>query len=237
MSTMPDIRGQEFTDILARSYLSTKVFGKTFLPERFYRPFGSIHEKIFDLIDDDSKQQVAIGAPRGTGKTSLVNFALAAKHILYKKTDFIVTVSMSAKHAIMQAENLKYELETNLLIKKVFGSQKSGNWSKEEWVTKDGIMMLPRGAGQQVRGMLHRNSRPGLILVDDLEDPEHLDSSEQRMKKKEWFFADVCNSIDRGSKDWRIIVIGTILHEDSLLVNLIDDPDWDSINLPLCDDQ
>ncbi len=235
--SMVDIRGTEFTDILAEGYISTKVFSKTFLPERFYRPFGSLHDKIFDLIDDDTKQLVAIGAPRGTGKTSLINFSLPAKHILYGKTDFIVPISMSATHAIQQAENLKYELETNELISKVFGPQKSNNWSKEQWVTKGGVMILPRGAGQQVRGILHRNSRPGLILVDDLEDPEHLDSPDQRRKKKEWFFSDVVNSIDRGSKDWRIIVIGTILHEDSLLVNLIDDPDWASVNLPLCDNQ
>ncbi len=46
----------------------------------------------------------------------------------------------------------------------------------------------------------------------------------------------MCNSIDRASKNWKIIMVGTILHEDSLLVRLLDDPDWCSVTLSICDD-
>jgi hypothetical protein len=60
---------------------------------------------------------------------------------------------------------------------------------------------------------------------------------ELRSKLKDWWFSDVCNSINRSRKDWKIVVIGTVLHEDSLLVSLIEDPDWHSVQLSICDDQ
>src|SRR5690606_28977398 len=93
-------------------------------------------------------------------------------------------------------------------------------FSKEQWVVNIAgkeICIMPRGAGQQIRGLLFKNHRPDRILVDDLEDPEKVDSAEGRAKTKEWFFADLMNCVDRGSKNWRIYVVGTILHEQSLL--------------------
>jgi len=93
-----------------------------------------------------------------------------------------------------------------------------------------------RGAGQQVRGILYGDNRPDLIIVDDLEDAESVRSDEQRAKTKAWFFEDVINSINRSRKDWKIVVIGTLLHEDSLLANLLEDPSWYHAHLSICDD-
>lgn len=60
-------------------------------------------------------------------------------------------------------------------------------------------------------------------------------SEEQRKKLKEWFFADVMNSIDR-SVPWKVVFIGTLLHENSLLADLLDDPTWHHVEIDLCND-
>jgi hypothetical protein len=73
-------------------------------------------------------------------------------------------------------------------------------------------------------------------LVDDLEDPEGVRSEERRATLKEWFFADVLGSFSKYKDDWKIVVMGTLLHEDSLLANLLEDPNWYHIILQLCDD-
>jgi len=114
---------------------------------------------------------------------------------------------------------------------------RSDSFSKDQWITANDVMVMPRGAGQQVRGILFGDSRPDLIIADDLEDPESVRSDEQRQKLKDWWFSDVCNSINRSRKDWKIIIIGTVLHEDTLLVNLLEDQDWHSVQLSICDDQ
>jgi len=48
------------------------------------------------------------------------------------------------------------------------------------------------------------------------------------------------NSVDRGSRDWRLLLIGTVLHEDSLLSNLLDAeryPDWETVRLEMFNDR
>jgi hypothetical protein len=131
---------------------------------------------------------------------------------------------------------LKRELLSNTAVNRIFGPVKTDTFSKEMWVTAGGTAVMPRGAGQQIRGFLYGNSRPDLIIGDDLEDAESVNSEEQRQKTKEWFFADVMNSVDRSSKKWKIVVIGTLLHEDSLLANLISDPNWYAVHFSLCND-
>ncbi len=216
--------------------LSSKVFSQTFMPERFHRPFSSMHDLIFRLIDDDSIQRVAIAAPRGFGKTSLCTIAYPAQKIAFQQKKFILPVSATATSAVTQGENLKRELMSNNDFAHVFGPVKSDSFAKDQWVTKNGVMVMPRGAGQQVRGLLYHQYRPDLIVVDDLETSEGVQSEEQRLKLKDWFFSDLCNCVDRSSKSWKIVVIGTVLHEDALLVNLLDDPEWTSVRIEICDD-
>lgn len=222
--------------LMSQCFLSTKVTAKILFPERFYLPFSSLHDTIFDILDDDKIQLALIIAPRGFGKTSTVNLALPAKKILFQEKKFIVPISCTATQAVMQGENLKRELMQNRMISNLFGSMKSDTFSKEMWVTSTGTAVMPRGSGQQVRGILFGDNRPDLIIVDDLEDGEAVRSEEQRAKTKAWFFEDVMNSINRSRKDWKIIVIGTLLHEDSLLANLLEDPGWYHAHLSICDD-
>jgi len=237
---------EEFKSLLTNCYESTAVTARALFPSRFHRPFCQLHEKIFRILDDDSIKQAVIAAPRGWGKTSLINLAYPAKRILFRDKRFIVPISNTATQAVMQSENLKRELLTNSRVKRLFGDVRLSEvapgsfekelWTKDMWIAHGGTFILPRGSGQQVRGILYGDHRPDLIIGDDLEDPEAVRSEEQREKMKEWFFADVCNAIDRAKKDWRIIVLGTILHEDSLLSNLLEDPDWYSVELSICDD-
>lgn len=222
-------------DILTACHADTRVFAKTVFPERFYLPFSQLHDQIYQAIDS-GEQRIAIAAPRGFGKTSTINMALPAKKILFREKKFIVPISNTASQAMLQSENLKKELLMNQDIARIFGPMKSDSFSKEMWTTSTGTMVFPRGAGQQVRGVSNMGARPDLIILDDFENSEDVKNEETRKKNKEWFFADVCNSINRAG-DWQIIMVGTILHEDALLTNLLDDPNWYSLQLSICDDE
>jgi hypothetical protein len=222
--------------LMSQCFLSTKATAKILFQERFSLPFSSLHDQIFEPLDNNELQQVVIIAPRGWGKTSISNLAYPAKKILFQEKKFIVPMGNTATQATMQSENLKRELMSNTAVNRIFGPVKSDTFSKEMWVTANGTAVMPRGSGQQIRGFLYGNYRPDLIIGDDLEDSESVKSEEQRQKLKEWFFADVMNSVNRANKDWKIVIIGTLLHEDSLLANLVNDPSWHSVHLSLCDD-
>lgn len=231
---------EELQTILTNCYLSTSTTARTLFPDRFSLPFYTIHDPLFAILDDPTIRRFAITAPRGFGKTSIMNLAFPAKKILFREKRFIVPISNSATQALIQSENLKRELMTNRVITKIFGPMKSempfDAFTKDMWVTSGGTMIFPRGSGQQVRGILYGDNRPDLILGDDLEDSQAVKSEDQRKKMKEWWYGDVMGAVARNRNDWTIGVMGTILHEDSLLANLMDDPNWVHLNIELCDD-
>ena len=231
-------------EILAQCSVSTRMVAKTLFPERFTLPFAeNIHGKIFDLIDSPSNK-VAIAAPRGWGKTSIVALALMARWILFRHTGFICYINKSHDAASLQTENLRRELVTNRIIKAFFGDFKSRDvnqaefdevFSKKAWVAYD-TLVWPRGAGQQVRGVLFKNDRPGLIVIDDLEDAEKIENEEIRKGWYQWLYADVIKAVPRLHKNWKIVYIDTLKHEDSVLQKLLTSPEWESIRLEACDD-
>jgi len=237
-------KDHQIEKILSTCSVSTKATALTFFPERFHVPFAeNVHDRIFDLIDGKANK-VAIAAPRGWGKTSIVALALIARYILFRKCEFIVYINMSHDAASLQTENLRRELTTNLAIKQFFGpirprgvkrDEVDESFSKKAWVAYD-TFVLPRGSGQQVRGVLFKNSRPGLIVIDDLEDPETIEGEVIRAKRKNWLYADVIKAVPRLHKDWKIVYIDTLKHEDALIQNLLDAEDWASIRLEACDD-
>jgi hypothetical protein len=238
---------KELEIILQKCSLSTRMTALTFFPERFYMPFADeIHGKIFDLIDGP-EQKVAIAAPRGYGKTSIVAEALMARWILFRHTGFIIYINKSHDAASLQTENLRRELVTNRNIRAFFGDFKARGanksefdevFSKKSWVAFD-TLVWPRGAGQQVRGVLFKNDRPGLIVIDDLEDAEKMDNEEIRKGVHDWLYADVLKAVPRigpNAKKYKIVYIDTLKHEDSVLQHLLDSSEWASVRLEACDD-
>jgi len=234
--------GDAKREILAQCAASTKVAAKVFYPGRFRLPFSPSHDKVFQALDDDSIQLLVIASWRGFGKTSMVQLAYPTKRAIFQDSKFIIPVSASFKQSVMQSENLKHQLKHNRRLHDLgFKNLQSDVWSRDMWVMntidKYGCMYIPTSYGQQVRGLLYKDERPDLYIIDDYEDSESVLSEEMRQKKIERFYSDIMGSIDRNSKKWRIIVIGTVLHEDSLLMRLLEDPHWHSIHLELCDDE
>lgn len=231
-------------NILAACSISTRMVAKTLFPERFNMPFAeSVHGKIFELIDGP-ENKVAIAAPRGWGKTSIVALALMARYILFNITGFICYINKSHDAASLQTENLRRELVTNKMIKELFGDFRQRDvsakefeevFSKKAWVAYN-TLVWPRGAGQQVRGVLFKNDRPGLIIIDDLEDPEKIDNDDIRNGWHRWLYADVIKAVPRLHRNWKIVYIDTLKHEDATLQKLLDSPEWKSVRLEACDD-
>lgn len=245
MSSSWDSSG--LTDIMVRCLSSTEIFSKFFFPDDFTH-YTSLHREMLSLIDS-GKQKIAIAAPRGLGKTSTILFGVIARLLLFQVAKYVVYITNTASNAIVQTDNLKLGISTNDLVRTCFGPVKPSradidgldeSFSKNVWATSGGSLVLPRGAGQQVRGLLYRNKdglhRPDLIIFDDLESSESVKSEDQRKKLKTWFYGDIMKCVDRYDKNYRYIYIDTLKHEDSLLQELLDSEDWATVRLEACDD-
>lgn len=228
----------ELEKLIALAETRVDVMAKLFFPERFSRPWSkTLHSQIFSILHNDTAKRKLILAPRSLGKTSIVQLALAAQRILFRKANFVVPISCTEKLALQQSENLKRELQANVMIKKIFGDVKTKNFSKQGWESSTGTYIMPRSAGQQVRGLLYNNDRPDLILFDDFEDPHQIRNASYRQQLREWFTADVLNCVNRSSDaKWEIIYVDTLKHEDALAARLLADPDWLSARLRLADE-
>ena len=237
-----DKNDPEVQELLMQCMLSTRVFAKTLFPNEVESPFSILHDDIFRVIDTPNTYRKAIAAPRGLGKTTLAKLRVC-KAILFRETNFIVYLSNSATSAEEQTEHIKRMLQANEIVKTLFGNVKIGkeglkdSFSKKSWTAFGDVFVLPRGAGQQVRGLNWMGHRPGLIVIDDLETLENVQNDDQRNKLKKWFFADLMKTESKYGQRAEFLYIDTIKHESALLNNLMDYDDWLSCRLSICDEQ
>ena len=82
------------------------------------------------------------------------------------------------------------------------------------------IYFKGRGAGQKMRGTRIMGKRPNIILLDDIENDENVESKESREKLKNWFFNAVIPAVNPNK--FEIDFIGTPIHADALLLNLLE---------------
>lgn len=82
------------------------------------------------------------------------------------------------------------------------------------------------GAGKKIRGRRHKQWRPDLILCDDLENDENVNTPEQRKKLRDWFYKAVSKAGDTYTD---IVYIGTLLHYDALLANVAKNPEYEAV--------
>lgn len=234
-------------DYLAMIMSSTKLAALILFPRRFSREFDKGHDAMFEGLDDDTIRYLNIIAPRGIGKTSIIQLAFAARKLLCRLARYLVPIGASLDNEIVQTENLKVEFLTNPIIHKLFGDMRGESFAKTEWETAPllnedgsiadhGSFVRPRGKGQQVRGLLYRNSRPDLFMLDDVQTREEGQNPIICDGDMRWLYADVLGAVDNSTGDFRIINLGTNLSEHCMVVRLAEDKSWHTIDMRLCDD-
>jgi len=70
---------------------------------------------------------------------------------------------------------------------------------------------------KNIRGIRHKQFRPDLIILDDIEDLNSVKTQDSRDKLYYWFKGEIIPLGDIGT---RIVVVGNLLHKDSLLMRL-----------------
>lgn len=190
-------------------------FGKFFFSHHLKLGTPAFHKEIYGMYEGEW-DKIAIAAPRGHAKSTITDLIYLAWVVCNKKAKFTLLVSDTYSQSTLFLEALKAELEGNERLRMFYGNLTTDKWSEGEIVTND-CMIKALGAGMKVRGLKFRESRPDLILVDDLENDELVENKERREKLERWFNGALVPCMGKGG---RIIVIGTILHYDSLLYKL-----------------
>lgn len=213
-------------------------FGQHYLSHYFTRPSPPFHHRLdalwrrrvmkgkSPLTDAAAMQQSrgsrsVVAAPRGHAKSTVMSLKNVLHAALYGYKTYILLISDTENQAVSFLDAIKHELETNQQILEDFGDQTGKSWKTSSILLANGCRIDAVGSGQKLRGRRNYERRPDLILCDDIENDEGVRTAEQRRKTADWFWKAVCKS---GDSYTDIVVIGTVLHHDSLLANLLENP-------------
>lgn len=186
------------------------------------------HKEWYSLAN--TYNRIALAAPRGHAKSTCFSLVYPLWCLLTKRKRFILMVSDTASQATSLLGSIIEELETNDRIIADFGkiagyvpdrAEDKMKWTAKDIVTTTGIKVMAAGWKAKLRGLKHGAYRPDLILLDDVENDESVDSDVQRAKVKNVFYKSILNL---GDENTQIIEVGTILHTDALLTTLIEVP-------------
>ena len=225
--------------------IDMEFFGRAYFPHYFSKPSPEFHRELdaiwqqgvlkgrYPLTAADTKMisrlpgtRRAVAAPRGHAKSTNLTFKGTMHSTLYGYKHYPIIISDSSEQAEGFLDNIRVEFEENTAILEDFGALAGSVWRSNVLLTKTNIKIEAIGSGKKIRGRKHRNWRPDLIILDDVENDENVRTPEQRKKLKDWFD----KAVSKCGDDYTdIIYIGTLLHYDSLLAKTLSNPAYRSI--------
>lgn len=193
-----------------------------FSDTHFRQSFSMFHRVILAAAMKFVK--LAIAAPRGHGKSTVISFLYVIFCIVFKRKRHIIILQNTLSKATGTLATIKYEVLNNVLLE-VFRIKVTKD-TKEEAIFEHAngfqTRVLCKGYEQMgsIRGEKFIAWRPDLVVVDDLEDDKTVQNPELRAECERIFNDAVDPAIDYTSGG-QLLFIGTILHDDCLIAKLI----------------
>lgn len=223
--------------------IDLEYFGRAYLAHYFVRPSPPFHEELDRIFRDGvlkgldptvSAKEIsradgcrrAIEAPRGHAKSTTFTFKDSIHAAVYAYKHYEIILSDSSEQAEGFLADIKTEFEENAALREDFGNLEGRVWKSSVILTATGVKIEAIGSGKKIRGRRHKQWRPDLIVCDDLENDENVNTPEQRKKLRDWFYKAVSKAGDTYTD---IVYIGTLLHFDALLANVAKNPSYKAV--------
>jgi len=203
------------------------LFGHFFLSHYLRSESPAFHRILIAKFFSDKNEYTA--APRGFSKTTVTQLCIIFS-IVNKLETFVVLIEKTFNEASEVLKGVRDEFADNQKLLVVYGNlfenietkvleRAVKNADSKGDIFINGIRLRAKGFNSSIRGLKSREWRPSKILLDDVEEDDHIDNPEQRKKYIDNYNKGVQPAVDIGGT---IKMTGTILHQDSLLKNLID---------------
>lgn len=223
-----NLNEQETARIIRNSAMRRELANKSFrhfIAIYFFRylsyPIAPFHEDFFTIAEDEKIMLAIILAFRGSAKSTIFSSFYPIWAVTgHQKKKFVLIITQTQQQARKIMNNIKSQFEDNDLLKADSGPfEESEEWSSTSIVLKDyGARIMVASAEQSVRGLLNKQHRPDVIILDDVEDLASVKKQEGRDKLFDWYTGDIVALGDRNTK---YLFLGTRLHNDDLPSRLI----------------
>lgn len=230
---------EQLEEIIRLTRFNLINLGRGLLPDKFNLKPSELHYKLSDAMVN-SENSTVMAFPREFGKSTIAWETTSMWNILHQKYRYIMFITSTTTMACDMLANVKASIKGHPLLSSMITIKKDTADRFFYEINGERYFLACYGGGQNLRGKRFEEFRPDLVVIDDLESTESVRSPDQRKKLKDWFFADV---VPLG-KDARFLIVGTMLHEDCLLANLIRDPmesqdgvPWQTFQYGVIDDE
>ncbi len=178
------------------------------------------HTQMFKLCENDNTKLIVIKGFRESAKSTLMAQAYPIWAAISGRAKEIVVISKTQMLARHLLKNIRAELEENKWLINDFQpydfmEDQSGAYAVTLKRYHSEIIAVSRDQG--IRGIRHRQHRPGLIVIDDADDLASVKTQESRDDTWNWLMRDI---IPLGSKNTKMVVLGSPLHDDSMIMRL-----------------
>lgn len=214
-----------------KSTADFEFFARTYFPHYVNKPNSLLHDWLYARLPEvaASAESVtqAIAAPRGEAKSTLVSQLFVLWCVVTGRKHYAMIGMDAFDQAAIMLEAIKAELEANPRLAMDYPDACGAGrvWQAGVIVTANGRKVEAVGSGKRIRGRRHGPHRPDLFVGDDLENDENVRTPEQRDKLQAWLTRAVLQLGGAGEK-FDVLVIGTVLHYDSVLARLLKNPLW-----------
>lgn len=241
LKNLPHLADKDRDKRVAKALKNFKYFVKTYFPhhiEYTKREYSEFRNFVYSDIDNliDEYRLLLFLVYRGGAKTTLFARLLTLWAIAKRDKRFIVIISNSLDVAQNSIELIKTEIEENQNFRVDFEIKEGDTWQSAEIVisSKDTLIKVKAfGAGKRIRGENFLGARPDLIILDDIENDENVESKTQRDKLYKQFTKAILKLPSRQNSKFNIIIIGTLLHYDAVLKRIKDRRDVKSFEFAL----
>jgi len=210
---------------LARAASDPLYFCRTYLPHYFDKAPAPFHYELVGFLEQRGAEvvtPVAVAAPREFAKTTVCAFGYVLHQICFKRRHFILIGSDSEDLASDLTGYIYLELLYNERLQQDFGPLVKTNRAVDDFVTLNDIRVKARGRGQRLRGLKHKQWRPDLVILDDLENDQNVRNPEIVQQILDWVKSAVYPALDAGGT---LMIIGTILRWRSALHLMLTSPE------------
>ncbi len=163
--------------------------------------------------------------PRGSAKSTVATLAFILREALHGREPYIWIVSDTKHQAAAHLENVKAELLENHRLQTAYPNATGMGpvWRAGAAMLRNKVLIEAFGAGQRIRGRRLRHHRPTLIVCDDLQNDGHIQSATARDHSHAWFHGMLLKA---GTKTTTVLILGTALHRECLVMELHRTPGW-----------
>ncbi len=202
---------------IATTRSSHEWFFDVYLSHYLRYPPAPLQEEMIHMTEDETVRNAVIVSFRESAKSTILTLSYPLWAVMGKQQKkLVIIVAADIQKAKTYLGNIKAELERNELLRNDLGPfEEEEGWTSSSLILKNyDARIMAVSVGQGIRGLRHREHRPDLVIIDDVEDLKMIQLSDNRDNLYNWFLGEVMSAMQKDNS--KVIVVGNLLHQDAL---------------------